>query len=149
MIKIQQVKKIDFKDIVKLWNQEYRQLTSSKMKISIKKFGRWYDSREKTGYEYFSCKYKGNFAGFLFIQKEKKRSLILIKAIAIKKKYKKFGLGKCLLKKSIKITKKLGFSLRTEVLINDIDTINWFFANNFFIVKFNKKTNDCLMEYIK
>lgn len=145
MIEIQEIKEENFKDVVSLWNQEYRQLSTSKIRISIDKFRRWYNSRGRTGYIYYFAKYKNKFAGLLFFQKKRKQ--LLIKAIAVKKEYRKRGIGKVMIRKAIKISKELGLPLKTEVLIDNVNSINWLFMNKFIIVKFRKKTSDYLMEY--
>ncbi len=146
-MEIQSIKKEDFNDIVELWNQEYKHLTSSKKKISIKKFGGWYDSRDKTGYIYHSIKQDGKFAGFIFIQKKGKK--IFIKAVAIKKNYRSLYLGKKLLEKAIEVSKAHSLPLMTEVLIDNIDAVNWFIRNKFYVIKFNKRTfMEILIKYV-
>jgi len=142
---IQESKKEDFKEIVKLWNQEYKHLTTSKIKISVKKFENWYNFREKTGYIYYSIRHKNKFAGLLFLQKKEKE--LLIKAVAVKKKYRNLNLGGRLIKKAIETSKRFNLPLMAEVLVNNIDAINWFVTKRFFIIKFNKKTSDWLMMY--
>jgi N-acetylglutamate synthase-like GNAT family acetyltransferase len=145
MIKIQEVKEENFKDVVALWNQEYDWLTTSKIKISIDKFRKWHTSRKKSGYAYYIVKYNNNFAGLLFLQRKEKQ--FLIKALAIKNRYRKYGIGKALVEKAKILSKKMNLSLRTEILLNNIDTINWFFDNGFNIIKFRKRTSDYLMGY--
>lgn len=120
-------------------------MATSKRKISIETFEDWNAPGKRAGYTYYCVKYKNKFAGIFFVQENKKE--LLIKAIAIKKEYRKLGLGKYAIQKAITMSKTRGLPLRTEVLLHNVDSINWFFKMGFFIIRYNEKTSDYLMEY--
>jgi len=152
---IRKVNKSDLPQMLKIWNANYKVLTSSQKKHSIKSLENWYETRTKINHEYFGMldgklEYFGTSKGktlkaFAILKYTKKG--LWIKMLATDKHEKGKGYGKALVRFAIKESKDR--PLFCECMVNNWESINFFFKFGFKIIRYNKKLEEFVMQYQK
>jgi len=143
MIKVYKIKIKDLLQFVSLWNQEYKILTSSHFQMTLKKAKKGYYAKM---FDYYGIYNDNILIGFLLLKKEDK--ILWIKHILIDKNFRKRGFGTLLLKKAEKIAKKKQMNLKTEVVKENNEVIQFFLKNKFKVIIFDKKENQYILEKV-
>lgn len=134
----------DIDDFIKLWNQEYEVLTSSKLKLTYQKAREGFN---KKLFDYYGIYGKEDkLLGFLLLKKEKK--VFWLKHVVIDKKRRNKGLGKKLLEKATSICQKEGKELMVEVIKENLQGKQFFLKNGFELVRFDNTESQFILRKV-
>ncbi len=140
MITIYKIKRKDLPQLVSLWNQEYKILTSSHFQMTLEKAKKGYDAKM---FHYYGIYNNNTLVGFLLLKGTKD---LWIKHILIDKDFRQRGLGTLLLKKAEEIGKKNKMKLKTEVIKDNEEAAKFFLKSGFKMIKFDKRENQYILE---
>lgn len=140
-MEIKRLTEKDLKDFVELWNQDFKLLTSSQFRMTLK---RAKEGFEKKMFDYWGVYEKGKLRGFLLLKEKGK--VIWLKHLLVDRNFRRKGAGQLLLRKAIEKAKKEGEKLKTEVIKNNTTAKKFFVKNGFKIIKFDKEENQCILE---
>jgi len=140
---IRKIAEEDLPQMLRIWNQHYKVLTSTEKKHTLNSLKEWYKTRKRGRHEYFGLFEDGQLKGFMILKYMKRE--LWIKMLAVDIKERKKGYGTNLLKFAVKEAKDK--DLFCEVKIENISAINFFFKNKFKVLKFNSKMNEYILKY--
>jgi len=137
-ISVKIIKSKDLRTFVKLWNQEYKILTSSGFKMTYEKALAGFSSKM---FSYIGLYKKNLLIGFMLLKENGKE--IWIKHLLVDKNERKKGLGKMLIEKAIN---KKAKEIFTETIKGNKAAIKFFLENNFEILKDDIKNNQFIFK---
>ncbi|MFC1624851.1 GNAT family N-acetyltransferase [Patescibacteria group bacterium] len=123
-IEIKRMNQEDMPGFVRLWNQGYKLLTSSRFKMDLYKA---LEGFKKKMFDYFGLYKNGELIGFILFTKEK--SNVWLKHMLVDNVYRKKGLGSFFLNKALERYK--GVTIKTEVLFDNKQAYQFFIKNRF------------------
>jgi len=141
---IREIEKKDLSQLIKIWNEYYDLLTSSKTKHTIDSINKWFESRRGGGFEYFGYFNKDKLTGFVII--ENRLNIIWLKFIAVEKTKKGKGIASKLIKYIISIHKNK--IIKTEVLEENKTVLKFFEKNKFQIEKYDENEKQFILKHI-
>lgn len=141
MIKIKHIKKKDLITFVQIWNEDFLVLTSSRLKLTLNKA---LDGFESKMFDYLGLYKNETLIGFILLKEEKD---LWIKHLAISKNYRGRGYGKKLLSYIINRFGRKNKTLKAEIVDSNKTALNFFFKNDFKILKFDKANNQYILNY--
>ncbi|MFX1513787.1 MAG: GNAT family N-acetyltransferase [Promethearchaeota archaeon] len=139
---ISKIKEAHIPQMVKIWNQHYKFLTSTRKQHTVESMLEWYKKRHIENHEMFGLLEENKLCAFMFLKYEEKK--LWIKMLAVDEKRQKKGYGSKLVK--FASLESQNRDLLTEIKIDNLSAINFFYKNNFKIKKFraDQKEYVCL-----
>jgi len=141
---IREIVKEDIPAMVKIWNQNYKALTTDNIKHKVDSLTRWWEAAPQRNYKYFGMFIKEQLRAFMIL--EYRAEALWLKKMAVNRKDRKKGYGNELLKIAVKEAGDL--KIYCEIKAENVDTINIVFKKGFKLLFFHEELNKYIVEKI-
>ena len=142
-IEIRKVKEKDLPEIVRIWNVNYKVLTSTNRIHTLESITEWFKTQNEANHEMFGVYLNELLIGFMFLHY--KEQGLWIKMTAIKEEFQHQGLGKKFILYALK--ERNSQKLYTEAKVENYIVVNAILNNRFQIIKYNNDLNEYLFQY--
>ncbi|MBI4163188.1 MAG: GNAT family N-acetyltransferase [Candidatus Aenigmarchaeota archaeon] len=142
---IKKLMKSDLSQMLKIWNQHHKILTTPRTRHTKKSLTEWYQNPGKEKYGFFGLFETNKLQAFMVVKYKNDKTLWIKQLACDKKEYRK-GHGTALVKYAIKQAKKM--PIFSEVMVHNFEALNFFFKQNFTIVKYNERLQEFTLRYV-
>lgn len=137
---IRKIQEQDLSQMLKIWNQHSKFLTSTEKKHTKESLHRWYKTRKKGRHEYWGLFHDEELKGFTILKNLK--ASLWIKMLAVDNGTQGKGYGEKLVKFASKEANQK--PIYTEIKVENIAALRFFLKNKFEFSEYDRK----LQEYI-
>lgn len=141
---IREIEKADIPAMVKIWNQHYKALSTSKIKHKVESLTEWWEKSPDKNLKYFGLFLENRMKAFMML--EYRTEALWLKKMAVLRKDRKKGYGNELLKVAEKEAGNR--KIYCEIKAENVDTINIVFKKGFKLLVFNEELNKYILEKI-
>lgn len=142
-MKIRKILPQDLPLMLRIWNQNYRHLTTSNKKHSLNSLEKWYTGRSKGKHEYYGYFEGKNLLGFMITKDNPKT--FFVKMLAVDKNSNSRGIGTKLINHAtLAAENKKNYC---ETKIENFKVIPFLVKRNFLPVKLDKKYAQYIFQY--
>ncbi len=141
---IREIEKADIPTMVRIWNQNFKALTTANIKHKVDSLTKWWEDAPQRNYKFFGLFIDNRLRAFMIL--EYRPEALWLKKMAVFKKDRKKGYGNELLKIC---EKEAGDrKIYTEIKAENVDTINIVFKKGFTLLVFNEELDKYILEKI-